>query len=78
MDRFIVSLAISIVTVLTISFFAEYITVFGLNVDPDQRISTQNYKGPIIAVLVIVVAVCVKYYHNIVAFVKKRMEKKPQ
>lgn len=74
MDKFIVSLGLSIVTVQTLAFFAQYVTVFGLNEDPDERIARGNYKSLIIVALVIGSAFGVKYYNQIVAFLKKKKD----
>ena len=74
MDKFIVSLGLSIVTVQTLAFFAEYVTVFGLNEDPDERIARQNYKSLIIVALIIGGAFGVKYYNQIVALLKKKKD----
>lgn len=61
LDRFILSLGLSFVTVQLLSFITEYITVFGLNEDQDERISRENYKSLIIVALVIGTAFGVKY-----------------
>ncbi|HLF98101.1 MAG TPA: hypothetical protein VI457_13235 [Methylococcaceae bacterium] len=74
MDKFIVSLGLSIVTVQTLAFFAEYVSVFGFNEDPDERIARQNYKSLIIVALIIGGAFGVKYYNQIVAFLKKKKD----
>lgn len=76
MDKFIVSLGLSIVTVQMLAFFAEYITVFGLNVDQDARIASENRKSLIIVALVIGGAFGVKYYNQIVAFLRTFLKKK--
>lgn len=76
MDKFIVSLALSIVTVQTLAFFAQYVTVFGLNVDQDARIASENRKSLIIVALVIGGAFGVKYYNQIVAFLRTFLKKK--
>lgn len=74
MDKFIVSLGLSIVTVQMLAFFAQYVTVFGLNEDQDERIARENYKSLIIVALVIGGAFAVKYYNQIVAFLKKKKD----
>lgn len=61
LDRFIISLGISFVTVQLLAFITEYITVFGLNEDQDERIRRENYKSLIIVALVIGTAFGVKY-----------------
>jgi xanthine/uracil permease len=61
LDRFILSLGMSFATVQVLSFITEYITVFGLNEDQDERISRENYKSLIIVALVIGTAFGVKY-----------------
>jgi uncharacterized membrane protein len=75
MDKFIISLGLSIVTVQTLAFFAEYVTVFGLNQDPDERIARQNYKSLIIVALVIGTAFGAKYYTKILELLKKYKQK---
>ena len=74
MDKFIVSLGLSIVTVQMLAFIAQYITVFGFNEDQDERIARENYKSLIIVALVIGGAFGVKYYNQIVAFLKKKKD----
>lgn len=61
LDRFILSLGLSFVTVQLLAFVTEYITVFGLNEDQDERISRENYKSLIIVALVIGSAFGAKY-----------------
>lgn len=74
MDKFIVSLGLSIVTVQTLAFFAEYVSVFGFNEDQDERIARQNYKSLIIVALIIGGAFVAKYYNQIVAMLKKKKD----
>jgi hypothetical protein len=74
MDKFIVSLGLSIVTVQSLAFIAQYITIFGFNEDFDERVARGNYKSLIIVALVIGGAFGVKYYNQIVAFLKKKKD----
>ncbi|BBL71061.1 hypothetical protein [Methylogaea oryzae] len=61
LDRFILSLGLSIVTVQLLAFVTEYVSVFGLNEDQDERIARENYKSLIIVALVIGGAFAAKY-----------------
>ncbi|TAN52649.1 MAG: hypothetical protein EPN21_03430 [Methylococcaceae bacterium] len=61
LDRFILALGLSFVTVQLLAFVTEYVSVFGLNEDQDERIARENYKSLIIVALVIGTAFGVKY-----------------
>lgn len=61
LDRFILSLGISIAIIIPLAFVTEYITIFGFNEDQDERIARESYKAIIIVLFVIGAAFGAKY-----------------
>lgn len=62
LDRFILSFALSIVTVQSLAFLVSYFAVHSLELDQEIRIGLENWVPPIIVILVIGVAVGLKFF----------------
>jgi uncharacterized membrane protein len=67
LDRFILSFAISIVTVQSLAFLVSYFAVHQLKLDQEIRIGLENWVPLIIVILVISVAVGLKFFYNKIA-----------
>ncbi len=67
LDRFILSFAISIVTVQSLAFLVSYFAVHQLKLDQEIRIGLENWVPLIIVILVITVAVGLKFCYNKIA-----------
>lgn len=73
LDRFILSFGISIVTVQSLAFLVSYFAVHQLKLDQEIRIGLENWVPPIIVVLVIAVAVGLKFAQNKIAALWQRL-----
>ncbi|MFN3918855.1 MAG: hypothetical protein ACK4JF_01015 [Methylohalobius sp.] len=67
LDRFILSFAISIVTVQSLAFLVTYFAVHELELDQEIRIGLENWVPLIIVALVIALAVGIKFAQNKIA-----------
>lgn len=73
LDRFILSFGLSIVTVQSLAFLVSYFAVHQLELDQEIRIGLENWVPPIIAVLVVAVAVGLKFFQDRIAALWQRL-----
>jgi uncharacterized membrane protein len=73
LDKFILSFASSIVTVQTLAFLVNYFAVYTFELDQEIRIQVTNWVSPIIVVLVIAVAVGLKFFQAKIAALWQRL-----
>lgn len=73
LDRFILSFALSIVTVQSLAFLVSYFAVHELELDQEIRISVENQVPLIIVFLVIAVAVGLKFFQDKVTALWQQM-----
>ncbi len=73
LDKFILSFALSIVTVQSLAFLVNYFAVHQFDLDQEIRIKLENWVPLIIVILVIAVAVGLKFFRDKIALLWQRL-----
>ncbi|GAB4363076.1 MAG: hypothetical protein ACPW60_04865 [Methylohalobius sp. ZOD2] len=73
LDRFILSFGLSMVTVQSLAFLVNYFAIHSLDLDQEIRIGVENWVPPIIVILVISVAVGLKFFKGKLATFWQRL-----
>ncbi len=73
LDKFILSFALSIITVQSLAFLVSYFAVHSLELDQEIRIEIENWVPPIIVVLVVAVAGGLKFFQDRIAALWQRL-----
>lgn len=73
LDKFILSFALSIVTVQSLAFLVNYFAVHQFDLDQEIRIKLENWVPLIIVALVIAVAVGLKFFRDKIASLWQRL-----
>ncbi|GAB6068009.1 hypothetical protein JCM13664_13280 [Methylothermus subterraneus] len=73
LDKFILSFALSIIPVQSLAFLVNYFAIHSLELDQEIRIGLENWVPLIIVLLVIAVAVGLKFFHGRLAALWQRL-----